>query len=91
MSRVRGFAERTALVANADATTQRAIKAKARKYASFSRYEAEDLYQATLQAALEGNPKWRANVTLLSYCDAVMAKEVNYHDRTPPRSRRERR
>lgn len=91
MSKVRGFAERAALVSNADATAHRAIKMKARKYASFSRYEAEDLYQATLQAALEGNPKWRANETLINYCDAVMATKVNYHLPPTRRSRRDRR
>lgn len=58
----------------------KSIRRKAISYAVFGghRFEAEDLFHDAFACAFDGKPAWRADRSIVDYCDEVMARRVGF-------------
>jgi hypothetical protein len=71
---------RSAAINEATSEEIASIRRKARSYALFGgrRFVAGDLLHDALVAALDGRPAWRADRSVVDYCDGVMARRVGF-------------
>lgn len=80
---------RSAAINAATSEETATLRRKATSYALFGgrRFVAEELFHDALVAALEGRPAWRADRSVVDYCDEVMACRVGFLSNAPKTGR----